>query len=166
MFGKIYLALFAASTAAMAFFTCYSCSWLKSVGAPATAIAGYDYHAGYGWTTLWITTVVLLMLANAVLWASGRAWAMWLTVLYFAVFMVLRSFWLGPAAAEFRIASGLAADSSGVGPIFAAALIVFAALIAFLDQFMIIRLRMTTYAPVEGAVADPDEPQANEKPTE
>jgi hypothetical protein len=166
MFGKIYLALLAASTAMMAFFTYYSCSWLKSVGAPATAIAGYDYHSGYGWTALWLTTVLLLILGNVVLWASGRVWAMWITVAYFAVFSILRSFWLEPAAAEFRTANSLAADSSGIGPIFAATLIAFVALIAFLDQFMIIRLLMTTYAPVEGTVTEPDEPQANEKPTE
>jgi len=154
MFAKIYIALLAISSALMAFFTYYSCGWLASVGAPAAAIAGYDYHASYGSTALWLTTILLLMLANAVLWSSGRVWAMWLTVIYFALFMTLRSFWLEPAAVAFRTGNGLAADISGIGPILAAALIAFVALIVFLDQFMIIRLRMTTYAPA--SVAQPD----------
>jgi hypothetical protein len=166
MFGKIYLALLAVATAVMAFFTYYSCSWLKSVGAPAIAIAGYDYHSGHGWTALWITTVLLLILGNAVLWATGRAWAMWLTVAYFGLFSVLRSFWLEPSAVEFRTANSLPADAAGIGPVFAAVLIVFVTLIAFLDQFMIVRLRMATYAPLERSEAETDGLDTNEKPTE
>lgn len=163
MFAKIYLALLVASAAVMTFFTCYSCSWLKSVGAPAAAIAGYDYHAGYGWTFLWLSTVTLLFLGNAVLWASGKAWAMWLTVIYFVAFVVLRAFWLDPAASQFRTANGLSTDALGIGPIFAAVLILLVAAIAFFDQFIIIRLRAKTFGTPPAA----DEPvPADEKPDE
>ena len=163
MFAKIYLALFVASAAVMTFFTCYSCSWLKSVGAPAAAIAGYDYHAGYAWPLLWLTTVTLLFLGNAVLWASGKAWAMWMTVAYFVVFIVLRAFWLDPAASQFRTANALPADALSIGPVFAAVLIVLLAAIAFFDQFIIIRLRTKTY----GTPATVEEPApADEKPVE
>lgn len=146
MFGKIYFGILAVSTAIMAFFTCYSCSWLKSVGAPAAAIAGYDYHSSYGWTTLWITTAVLLLLGNAVFWAGGRAWAMWLTVVYFVVFTVLRSFSLEPAAADFRTTNGLS-PGDGIGPVFAAVLIVALVVVAFVDQFVLVRLRTLTFPP-------------------
>ncbi len=146
MFGKIYLGVLAVSTAVMAFFTCYSCSWLKSVGAPPAAIAGYDYHSTYGWTALWLTTVTLLVLGNAVFWAGGRAWAMWLTVIYFVIFTILRSFWLEPAAAAFRTTNGLSADG-GIGPMFAAVLIVLTAVVVFIDQFVLVRLRTLMFPP-------------------
>lgn len=156
MFGKIYLGVLAVSTAVMAFFTCYSCSWLKSVGAPAAAIAGYEYHSSYGWTALWLTTAVLLLLGNAVFWAGGRAWALWLSAVYFALFSVLRSFWLEPTAAEFRTANGLQGEG-GIGPILAAVLIVVVFIVAFLDQFVLVRLRKLTFPPAgEAEQATPD----------
>lgn len=163
MFAKIYLALFIASAAVMTFFTCYSCSWLKSVGAPAAAIAGYDYHAGYAWMFLWVSTTALLFLGNAVLWVSGKAWAMWMTVVYFVIFIVLRAFWLDSVATQFRTDNALPADVFSIGPVFAAVLILLLAAIAFFDQFIIIRLRTKTY----GTPATVEEPApADEKPAE
>ncbi|MBK9215554.1 MAG: hypothetical protein IPM59_08125 [Chloracidobacterium sp.] len=161
MFGKIYLGILAVSMALMAFFTCYSCSWLKSVGAPAAAMAGYEYHSTYGWTALWLTTAVLLLLGNAVFWAGGRAWALWLSAIYFAIFSILRSFWLEPAAAEFRTANGLS-SGDGIGPIFAAVLIVVVFVVAFVDQFVLVRLRKLTFPPAaETEQATPEGPTDN-----
>jgi hypothetical protein len=141
MFSKIYLAALATSIAVMAFFTYYSWSWLQSIGQPAAAVAGYEYHSNLAWVTLWIMSVLLLLLGNAVLWTTRSAWAMWLTFIFFAAFIVIKYFWLGR---EFmRFSETLSAFSAA--PIIGAGLIILMAAIVFLDKFMVVRLLAKTY---------------------
>ena len=149
MWSKLYLAVLALSLAAMGFFTFYSWSWLQSKGNPADAVAAYQYHSGLSWTVLLLSAAALLILGNAVLWAGGRAWAMWLTFLYFASFVVTTYFWLGEAFFHFKKDRGLFDGSFSVGPIFAVILIAIAAIFVFLDQFLIVRLNKKMYPPTE-----------------
>ncbi|MEQ1642325.1 MAG: hypothetical protein ABL959_02640 [Pyrinomonadaceae bacterium] len=153
MFNKFYLALLGISIAVMAFFTYYSWSWLQSIGLPAGAVAGYEYHAGLAWAALWISVVALMLLANAVLWATGRSWAVWTTLVYFSVLIVIRYFWLDQAVFSFKKTNGLFDGSFSVAPLLAVILIVLMAAIAFFDQFIIVKLRAKTYGkPEEPAV--------------
>ncbi len=145
MWSKIYLAVLGLSVAAMAFFSFYSWSWLQSIGLPAAAVAGYEYHSSLAWPALWITSGLLLLLGNAMLWASGRAWALWTTFLYFGIAASVRYFWLDPAFFAFRRNSSLTEASFTGGPFFAVMLIVFMALAVFADQFIVTRLREKTY---------------------
>lgn len=145
MWSKIYFAVLGLSLAIMGFFTVYSWSWLQSIGLPAAAAAGYEYHAGLSWPVLWISSIVLLMLGNAVLWTTGRAWALWATFLYFAIFVAAKYFWLDRAFAQFRIGNGLVEDASSAGPFFGVLMLVFMAFAVFVDQFIVIRLRSKTY---------------------
>ena len=46
MLTKIFTVLLTVSILVMAFLTFYSWSWLGSIGAPASAATGYEYHAG------------------------------------------------------------------------------------------------------------------------
>ena len=144
MFSKIYLAVLGLSIAAMAFFTYYSWSWLQSIGAPATAVAEFQYYSALVSTTQRISTVVLLILANTVLWA-GRAWAIWTTFLFFAVFAVLRYFGLEFAYIDFQMRNSPAGSGVASGPVIGVILIIIMAAIAFFDQFIVIRLRAKTY---------------------
>lgn len=141
MLSKSYLAALGLSTAVMGFLTYYSWSWLQSIGQPAAAVEGYQYHSNLAWITLWISTTILLIIGNAVLWAARSAWAMWLTFLYFAVFVVIGFFWL--EREYMRFAETFSTFSPK--PILGAALIVLMAAIVFFDQFIIIRLRSETY---------------------
>lgn len=141
MFSKIYVAALGLSLAVMAFFTYYSWSWLQSIGQPAAAVLGYEYHSNIAWIALWITTIVLLLLGNAVLWTTRSAWAMWLTFIYFAAFVIVKYFWLGR---EFmRFAESQSTFSSA--PIIGAGLIIFMAAIVFFDKFLVVRLLARTY---------------------
>ncbi len=160
MFSKIYLALLGISIAVMAFFTYYSWSWLQSIGLPAAAVAGYEYHAGFAWAALWISTVALLLIANAVLWATGRSWAVWTTLVYFSVLIATRYFWLDQAFFTFKKTNGLFDGSFSVAPLLAVILIVLMAAIAFFDQFIIVKLRARTYPVPEETVVDPVETPA------
>lgn len=148
MFTKIYLAALGLSLAVMAFFTYYSWSWLQSIGQPAAAVAGYEYHANLAWITLWITSATLLILGNAVLWTTRSAWAIWLTFIFFGIFVVARFFGLEFAFIEFQMRT----ESAGIGalgPFLAVLLIVIMAAIVFCDQFIVIRLRARTYPEAE-----------------
>lgn len=149
MWSKIYLAILAIAIVVMAFFTFYSWSWLQSIGLPAAAVAGYEYHSGLAWPVLWITTIALLVFGNAILWASGRAWAMWVTFIYFSAFAVIRYFWLDQAFFQFKKTNGLFDGSFSIAPLMAVILVVLMAAIVFFDQFIVLRLRAKTYPAAE-----------------
>jgi len=144
MSSKIYLAALAVSIAVMAFFTYYSWSWLQSIGLPAAVAAGFEYHSAIAWPVLWISAVALLLLGNAVLWTTGRSWAMWVTFVYFAAMIVIRFFWLNATFLQFQKEKGLAEGGISVGPLLAVILIALMAAIVFFDQFIVPRLRLKT----------------------
>ncbi|MFT3744619.1 MAG: hypothetical protein QM785_10050 [Pyrinomonadaceae bacterium] len=120
MLSKIYLVILGLSLIAMGFFIFYSWSWLQSIGLPAAAAAGYEYHAGLAWPFLWITTIILMVVGNAVLWATNRSWAMWTTFLYFAAMVITRFFWLDQAYVQFRQTNRLSDQTITLGPLLAA----------------------------------------------
>lgn len=148
MWNKIYFAAIGLSIAVMGFFSFYEWSWLQSKGNPADAIAGFEYHAGLSWLFLCISSVILLLLANAVIWANQKAWAIWATFVYFAVFVVIGYFWLGEAAFHFKKEKGMFDGSFSMGPFFAVILVGLSAVIAFFDQFLLVRLHRKTYPPI------------------
>ena len=148
MWNKIYFAVLAVAVLAMCFFTFYAYSWLGSIGSPKDALAGFDYFAGSGSVFLWISSAVLLILANVILWNTRREWALWTTFVYFAVFVVLRTFWLEKARYNFQNS-----DSLFFTPIVGVILIIIAGAIVFFNQFLNLRLNEKMYPP---APADED----------
>jgi hypothetical protein len=94
MWPRIYFGVLAAAILAVGFFTYYSWSWLESIGRPQDAVAGYQATSGLAWTLLCITSIVLLFMAAAVMWTRERAWALWVTFAYFAVFLAIEGFYL------------------------------------------------------------------------
>ena len=148
MWNKIYFAGLAVAVLAMFFFTFYANSWFGSIGSPKDALAGYEYYAGLGSIFLWISSAVLLILANVILWNTRRGWALWTTFLYFAVFVVLRTFWLEKARYSFQNS-----DSLFFTPIIGVILIIIAGAIIFFNQFLNLRLNEKMYPP---APADED----------
>jgi hypothetical protein len=150
MWTKIFAAIMGLSTAVMAFFTYYSWSWLQSIGSPAAAASGYEYHSEWAWMILLISSSVLLVLANAVYWTSIRLWALWATFGYFAVFIALRYFWLEPSFFVFRKDNSMIDAAFSAKPLLAVILIIVMAAIVFADQLIVIRLRAKAYPePVE-----------------
>ena len=145
MWSKLYLAALGLSITGMAFFTYYSWSWLQSIGLPSVAVEGYRYHTSLAWTFLWISSIVLLIVGNSVLWAGGRAWAMWTTFLFFAAFLAIQYFWLHQSFFQFLKGNGLGDGGLLFAPFSAAILIALAGVIVFFDKFIVIRLRAKTY---------------------
>ena len=155
MWSKLYLAALGFSLVVMAFFTYYSWSWLQSIGRPSVAVAGFEYHSGLAWTTLWISSFILLILGNAILWTIRRAWAMWATFVYFAVMIASKFFWLDRAYFQFKTDNGLLADGFSTGSFFAVIIIAIMAAIVFFDQFILVRLHGKMYQPI---VIEPEAP--------
>lgn len=148
MWSKIYLAFLGLSIAVMAFVTYYSWSWLQSIGQPAAAVAGYEYNSGVAGTVLIISGLLLLLIANGMLWATQRAWAMWVTFTFVAVFVLIRYFWLGEAFFRFKKDNGLWDGSFSLGPVMGALLVVVAGIAIFVNQFASVRLNRKMYPPV------------------
>jgi len=153
MWNKIYLALLGLSLALVTFFSVYAWSWLQSIGQPANAVAGYEYHANVAWTVLWVTTATLLAAANVVLWLSRRSWAMWITFGYFAVFTIAKYFWLGEAFFTFKKQNGMTDGNFFVDPLFAVMLIFIMLVIVFFDRYIVLRIK-NKIAPVSAGVSN------------
>lgn len=164
MLSKIYLAVLAVGVGVMAFFTYYAWSWLQSIGSPSDALAGFQYNADIAWTSVWIFSIVLLLLGNVLFWQSERSWAIWITLVFFGVFTIAKTFLLDPNYAKLALKFGIGASSpsldSGSGTFSIGALIVdtgliiSAASIVFFDHFLVSRLRAKTY-PERIAPSDP-----------
>lgn len=160
MFSKIYLAVLALAILIMAFFTYYSWSWLQSIGSPAAAVEGYAYHESLSWSALWLFAAILMVLGNAVLWTTKRAWALWATFLFFSVFAIIRYFWLDQAYFHFKKANGMFDGSFSIAPIMAVVLVVLMGIIVFFDTFLVTRLNAKTHPVAE----EPPEPNVPKEP--
>lgn len=160
MLTKIYIGLLAAAVCVTGFFTYYSWSWLQSIGRPTVAVEGYNYHDGLGWSVMVVSSIILLIIANAILWTRRSGWAMWATFGYFAVFTLLRYFWLDQALFQFKKANGMWDGSFSVGPLFGVILVIAAGVFVFFDQFAVVRLNRKMYPPV----VEPESAGVNDVP--
>jgi surface polysaccharide O-acyltransferase-like enzyme len=163
MWNRIYLLALAVLVLPMLFFSYYAHSWLQSIGSPAAAIEGYLYHADLGWTFLWISSAVLLILSNAVLVKDRRSWAMWLTFSYFAVFLVVRYFWHGRSAIQYRVDHGLPDGGLSWEPVFAVILCAAGGALVYFDQYLVLRLNEKMHPTVAEPEVDEDNHDAQPK---
>jgi hypothetical protein len=81
-----------------------------------------------------------LTIANVVLWSTRKAWAVWLSFLYFALFIFLRYWWLEGDYLDFARRHSLTDSSFSTGPLVAAILVVGVGMLIFFDQFVVLRL--------------------------
>lgn len=140
MLNKIYLVAFVVLLLPMAFLTYYAGSWLHSIGSPKSIAEAYFYYSGLGWAVLWLSFIVLLIFGNVILWKSRKAWAIWLSFLYFAIFIFIRYWWLEGDYLDFARRNALTDSNFSTGPLVAAILVVGIGMLIFFDQFIVLRL--------------------------
>lgn len=148
MWNKIYLIALAILILPIAFFYSYSWLWLKSIGSPINAVTGFEYHSSLAWSFLWISTVILLILANIILWKIRKSWAIWATFGYFTISILAKYFWLEPALKTFKHVNNLAETGISIQtftPVFAVFLCLIAAVIVYFNQFLVLRLNNKMY---------------------
>ena len=141
MWNKIFLGLLAIAILGMLGLTYFSYSWLQSLTKPADVAANYNFYTNLYWLTLWISSLVLLIVGNVILWTQRKSWALWLSFAYFAVFITIQMWWLGESFAQYQKQNGLGDGSTALGPIFGAIICVLVAVVVFFDQFLITRMR-------------------------
>ena len=141
MFSKIYLALFGIAVLVMAALTYFSYSWLQSIGAPASVVVNYESYSGLSWTALWISFLTLLVIANVLLWKDGKTWALWLSLLFFAGFVIVQMFVVDQAFFTFQKENNLTEKAYFLTPILGVAICAVAGIGIFFNQFIVSRMR-------------------------
>ena len=139
MWNKIFAAALLIAFLSMSFLTYYAASWLGSIGSPADALVGFEWYASLGLAFLWLSSLMLLILANVVLWVDRRSWPLWTTLLYFVLFLALRSFWLDPASYDFAATAGRSI-SSKVGVLLTFITITAAVAVIYVNQMVVMRM--------------------------
>lgn len=139
MWNKIYLLALAVLLLPMIFLSYYSWSWLQSVSAPQAVVTNYQHYSNFGWNYLWISTIVLMILGTVLLWKTRRAWALWTTLLYFALFIIIRYFWLEQSFFQYKQDKGLVGDGLSIQPLIGVVLCALAAVIVFFNQYLVKR---------------------------
>lgn len=163
MWNKIYLTILAAAVLAMGVLLYLPYSWLQSIGAPATVRDNYLYYSNISWIFLLVSSLILLVAGNVVLWKTRSSWALWTTLLYFAVFMIVQTFWLENSFFRFKQENNFTSGALSWSPLTGVVLIALAAVIVFFDQYLVKRLLDKTYPPVQPIESLPEELPTNER---
>lgn len=151
MLQKIYIGALGISFVILSGLTFYAFNWLQSVGSPANVVLGYEYYANLNWIFLWASSLLLLILANVVLWTTRKAWAMWATFLYFALFMLIQTIWLEQSFHNYKQQNGLTENILPLGILYGVIFCGLAAAIIFFDQFIVKSMQSKMNPPVNPA---------------
>lgn len=142
MWTKIFLILLAVAFLVMSVLTYLSYAQLQSIGfAPKVIAESFLSYAGVYWTGLWISALALLILSNVILWLKRKAWALWLTFLFFSIFVLIRTWWLNELYAAYAKENNLAEQPLfGLG-ILGVLLCIATGVGIFFNQFLVLRMR-------------------------
>ncbi|MGI9036981.1 MAG: hypothetical protein ACR2GD_13220, partial [Pyrinomonadaceae bacterium] len=102
MWNKIFFALLAAAVLGMLGLTYFSYSSLQSITKPADVVANYNFYNNLYWSLLWISSLVLLIIGNVILWTQRKSWALWSVLLFFASCSILQTGWLGEICFDYK----------------------------------------------------------------
>ena len=160
MWNKVYLIALAVFLVLMSVLTYISGSWLGSITKPADVAQGYISSSSMSWYLLWISTLILLILANVILWNTRKSWAFWTTLLYFVIFIILQTFWLDKSFVQYLKDNGLAPGTYTLRPLLGAVLCIGAGIFIFFNQLFVLRMHDKMYAKAETAepLSDDEKP--------
>lgn len=160
MLTKIYLILLAIFTLLSFSFAYYSWSWLQSISNPETAVASFGIWSGYFWISLFSSSLILLILANIILWSKRSSWALWATLVYFAAFILLKFLWINEVYLNFKQDKNLPPDGftfaslfDSLGIVIGILICAVAAVVVFFNHYFVVRLNEKMY-PTEELNAD------------
>ncbi len=145
MWTKVYIACSLVFLFVLGFVVYYSASWLGSITVPADAFAGYEYFRSLAWYILWITTAILLILANIHLIRTSQSWTLWSTVGYFCLFVLSIGFLLPIISITFLRDNGFAPELTAyLSPFLAIALCAGFAGLVYADSFLVRKFLIRT----------------------
>ncbi len=141
MWNKIYLILLAICVLTMGVLLYLPYSWLGSITDPRIVADNFNHYAGISRTFLFVSALVLLIAANALLFKTRKAWGLWATFVYFAVFMTAQTFWLEQSFFNYRQTNNLTDSTFFFGSFFAVVFIALAAIFVFFNQYLVKRMQ-------------------------
>lgn len=143
MLNKIFLILFAVAILFMATLSFLTNSQLSSIGFPPPQIVDtFKSYENLHWLSLWISSLILLVLSNVIMWTYRKSWALWLTFLFYAVFIMVNTWWLTESLKAYQIKEHL--DTAGLlskNGIFGAIFCIVGGVGIFFNQYIVLRLR-------------------------
>ena len=157
MLSKIYIIVLVVAILLTGLLTFYVSSWLGSIGSPQSIVENHNFYSNLAWTSLWLSSIVLLAIANAILWQTRKLWAMWTSFAFFAVFVILHTFWPSPTFSDFQYKNNLQETSISFSPFLGIIVCILAAIIVFFNQFIVLRMHEKTFPPAplpENEIAD------------
>ena len=163
MWNKIYAGALAFGVIVMVVLTYFAYSWLKSVTRPADVVANFEFFSGLHWTVLCILSLVLLVLANVVLWLTRRSWSLWATFAFFAFFVLLQTWWLNSAFLNYQKANNLTESTFSLLGLGGTLLCAAVAAGVFFNQFLVLRMRDRMYGASEQPLTE-DVPPVDDSP--
>ena len=140
MWNKIYSIALAVLVLAICVLMYLSYSWLQSITNPADVASKYEFHSHLSWIFLWISSAILLVLANVILWKTRHTWAFWATLGYFAIFIILQTFWLDQSFFQYKKENNLQQSGISFSPFLGVGLCVAAAVFVFFNQLLLVRM--------------------------
>jgi hypothetical protein len=154
MWNKIYLGLLSVAIITMGVMTFWCYNWLGSVDKPETVAANFVNSQSLYQTMLWITSAVLMIVANVLLWTKRSAWALWVTFVFFATFIVVQTWWLNSLSNAYLKANGMESGFVGMG-IVGIILCIITAVGVFFNQFIVFRMRDKMFSGTENVAKTP-----------
>lgn len=147
MWNKIFLGLFAVALVIMCVMTFWSYNWLGSIDKPETVAANFANSQSVYRTVLLISSAILMIVSNVLLWTKRSAWALWTTFGFFAGFIIVQTWWLNELYVGFATKNNLASGFAGMG-IVGIILCIITAVGVFFNQFIVFRMRDKMFANV------------------
>lgn len=141
MLNKIFLILLAVAIVGVLGLTYFQYSWLQSLTKPSDVVANYDLYNNIYWSFFWISSLVLLVVANIVLWQSRKSWALWTSLSYFVVFISIQMWWLGGLYFDYKKQNNLETGAFPFGGIIGVLFCALAAVVVFFDHFLVLKMR-------------------------
>lgn len=166
MWNKIYFGSLAAAAAFTAFLAYYTWTWLGSIGAPADAIAGFEYWHFLLRNVLWFLSFALLTLGIISLVKTKQAWNLWITFGFFTSFAIFTYFILVFSASTFETVRGLPPRSSFTAPIITVLLIAGFGGLVFSAHFVTLKFVERLYPEKGPDAEDPELPSSAEPKAE
>lgn len=146
MWNKIYFLLLAASIVVMIAIAYLAFSQLQSIGfAPVEIAASFGTYAGSYWGFLAISFLILLTVGNVILWLYRASWALWASLAFFAVFTLLKSFWLDKSLFDYEARNSLPADTTFASYFVGVLLCAAVGAGVFFNHFLVLRMRDKIY---------------------
>jgi len=146
MLNKIYLVALAVFALVMIVLTYLTYSQLQSVGfAPSVIADSYLTYENYFRQFLWMSSLLLLILANVLLWTQQKSWSLWAALLYFAIFILLQGWWLNSAFLDYQQKNNLTQNRFSLGILISTIICIVATVGIFFNQFLVLRMRDRMY---------------------